>query len=292
MIGPTLQTRWDWRAAGNFICGGTGTGLMIIAAAFALSGEKSAQLSLLASLFVACGLGLVWLEIGRPMRAMNVFRNPATSWMTREGVIAMGVIPLGLIAFLLDSVTVMLIAALTASGFLYAQARILQKSAGIPAWRTPKMLPLILTTGLAEGMGVLMIVLAILKNDLMLSNNIWLLASALMIIRGIAWGIYRGDLEITAPEQTLTVLEKFSGRFLLAGLFIPLGFAFVAIVTNGHELTLAIITGLCLMLAGWDCKFTVITRAAYTQGYAIKLSPSRNGGKPGPGSKPGWRLPS
>ena len=39
---------------------------------------------MLALALVAAGLGAVWLEIGRPLRAIHVFFNPCTSWMTRE----------------------------------------------------------------------------------------------------------------------------------------------------------------------------------------------------------------
>ena len=31
-IEPRHQINWDWRAAGNFICGGSGSGLVILAA--------------------------------------------------------------------------------------------------------------------------------------------------------------------------------------------------------------------------------------------------------------------
>jgi phenylacetyl-CoA:acceptor oxidoreductase subunit 2 len=49
MLAPTLQKRWDWRAAGNFICGGSGSGLMIMAALLAILGLHTSGYALLAS---------------------------------------------------------------------------------------------------------------------------------------------------------------------------------------------------------------------------------------------------
>ena len=41
--------------------------------------------------------------------------------------------------------------------------------------------------------------------------------------------------------------------------------------------------------AGWLLKFTLITRAAYNQGFALPRLPVRGAGASGPGVKPGWR---
>ncbi len=46
--------------------------------------------------------------------------------------------------------------------------------------------------------------------------------------------------------------------------------------------------GLLTILAGWLTKFTIVTRAAYNQGFAIERSPERGSGGGGPGAKPGW----
>ena len=84
------QTYWDIRAAGNFIGGGSGSGLIAVSALAALTGElEAARLPMLAGVvLVGLGLSLVWLEIGKPWRALNVFFHPQTSWMTRESLVA------------------------------------------------------------------------------------------------------------------------------------------------------------------------------------------------------------
>ena len=76
-----LQKHWDIRAALNFMLGGSGAGLMIW---IALAQAPSTPAILLALGLVGTGLGAVWLEIGRELRALHVFFNPRTSWMSRE----------------------------------------------------------------------------------------------------------------------------------------------------------------------------------------------------------------
>ena len=87
-----LQRHWDARAAANFICGGAGSGLLVVTA-FVPSTRPIAVLVALA--LIAGGLAAVWLEIGRKLRAIHVFFNPFTSWMTRESLAAVMVFLLG-----------------------------------------------------------------------------------------------------------------------------------------------------------------------------------------------------
>lgn len=293
MLGPTLQKRWDWRAAGNFICGGTGSGLMIVAALLSSLGLATTSLALPASAFVATGLGLVWLEIGRPLRSMNVFRNPATSWMTREGMVAMLLLPMGVLTFFTNSTTLLLLSAVPAALFLYAQARILHMAKGIPAWRTAAINPLIITTGLTEGMGVLLILAGLMEGNVaaLFVGYGWIIALALVFLRGAAWLNYRYSLANNAPDQTLQVLERASIVITLLGIATPIVLLFLGKTYVQYQLPLAATAGFFMLLCGWFCKYQIIIYAAYSQGYAITHTPARGGGKPGPGVKPGWRLP-
>ena len=46
--------------------------------------------------------------------------------------------------------------------------------------------------------------------------------------------------------------------------------------------------GLAVVATGWGFKFTLITRAAFNQGFAINHMPARGAGQSAPGIKPGW----
>ena len=97
-IEPWHQTNWDWRAAGNFIGGGSGTGLVILAAVASTQGLVYWPLGLVGAVLVGIGLLCVWLEIGRPWRAMHVFYHPQTSWMTREAFVSAWLLPVTILA--------------------------------------------------------------------------------------------------------------------------------------------------------------------------------------------------
>ena len=98
---PWHQAHWDARAAGNFIGGGVGTGLIVATAAGGATGGALTALLLVALAFVGFGLLCVWLEIGRPLRALNVFINPRTSWMSREAFVGALLFPVGAVTALL-----------------------------------------------------------------------------------------------------------------------------------------------------------------------------------------------
>ncbi len=95
---PCQQTSWDARAAGNFICGGAGAGLIVFTALSGAQGPVLTALMLGGLGLVGAGLFCVFLELGRPLRAINVLFNPRTSWMTREAFTAALLFPTGLAA--------------------------------------------------------------------------------------------------------------------------------------------------------------------------------------------------
>ena len=148
----SIQKHWDVRAALNFMLGGSGAGLMIWTALLKVGSPYPVALSLA---LVGAGLLSVWLEIGRKLRAAHVFFNPFTSWMTRESFAALALFILGGAALVYPELRVG--AAIMAGAFLYCQARILRAAKGIPAWRTPLVVPLIVLSGLAEGAALLLL---------------------------------------------------------------------------------------------------------------------------------------
>jgi phenylacetyl-CoA:acceptor oxidoreductase subunit 2 len=248
---PWLQQHWDVRAALNFMLGGTGSGLMVF---LAITRAESAWPILVSLLLVAAGLGAVWLEIGRKLRALHVFFNPLTSWMTRESLAALLLFPLGLGAFL--SSQFLPAAALAAAVFLYCQARILHGAKGIPAWRAPEVVPLVVLTGLAEGAGMLMFFSV-------QPFTLTVLAVA-VVARAWAWLRYRAAVRNAALEQ--------AGKSLLwvGTIAVLLGAAASFYVAEA-----AYLAGLAAIATGWHFKLALVTRAALNQGFALPRLPVR-----------------
>lgn len=263
-VNPTRQRYWDWRAAGNFICGGTGTGL-VIASALAWATGASSWFTLLVGLgFVGLGLLFVWLEIGRPWRAINVFFHPQTSWMTREALLGPPLMASGAAALFLDFRFVVL-AAVFAAGYLYCQARMLHASRGIPAWCQKEVPLLIIATGLAEGAGLYLVIA---------KSSAAMIAAALAagIMREILRELYRrGLIRAKAPAGTLAWFSRPAETALSAArlaAIILLAFALAGWST-------AALGGLLAVVTGWGFKFMLVTQAAFNRGPVLPCTPVR-----------------
>lgn len=286
-VTPWHQTNWDWRAAGNFIGGGSGTGLLFFATLAAGSAEAYRIMALFALACIGAGLACVWLEIGKPLRAINVFFHPQTSWMTREGMVAVPLFACGLAAVWFGGGLFVGMAALLGIAFLYCQGRILHAAKGIPAWREPKIVPLILATGFVEGAGLAAVLSAFLPG----AGPRWLAGVLLgaLILRRIAWMLYFKAVDRSGlPKKAMDVLRPFGARFEMIGQLLPeitlvMGIFYGAVLPG---LTFA--AGLVAAAAGWWLKYTLVTRAAYNQGYALPVLPVRGRGEAKPGIKPGW----
>ncbi|MBX3591140.1 MAG: dimethyl sulfoxide reductase anchor subunit [Burkholderiaceae bacterium] len=271
---PWQQAHWDWRAAGNFVCGGAGSGLLVFTALSGARGAAGTLLVLAALALVGLGLLCVWLEIGRPMRAIHVFFNPRTSWMTREGFVAALLFPTGLAAAAGLSGAVW-VAALLALAFVYCQGRILRAARGIPAWREPLVVPLIVTTGLAEGGG-----LFLFSNPLhgVSSQALMALFGALLAARWLAWLAYRRRLAPTAAPRALSALDRAGGTLETIGTWLALALvapAGIGLVGGSGAAVLAALAGILAAGAGAWLKYTLVTRAAFNQGFALSKLPVR-----------------
>ena len=254
---PWVQRHWDVRAAANFMLGGTGAGLLIAGAIAAPSPRFAIAAGLL---LVAAGLGAVWLEIGRKLRALHVFFNPRTSWMTRESFAALGVFVFGAAALTRPLPWLMAALALAAAGFVYCQARILHASKGIPAWRAPEVVPLVVTSALAEGAG------AVLLFDVV--PLALLLVGLALIARAVAWSRFRKALK---QQRCADALERPGKMLVLLGTMVPLGL----LAATQLDARAALLAAPLIVAAGWWLKLALVTRAAFNQGFALPHLPVR-----------------
>jgi phenylacetyl-CoA:acceptor oxidoreductase 26-kDa subunit len=284
---PSHQKPWDWRAGIQFICGGTGTGLLFFTAVAALF-EPAWLLpaGLPALLIIGTGLFSVWIKLGRRWRFFLVILNPRTSWMAREAWLSAPLLGLLLLALLWGSPTLALVAALFGLAFLYAQARILQTARGIPVWREPLIVPLIVLTGLVEG-GALLLVATVVFIPIY-----WLIPALLLLtsLRLVAWLSYRHKLTRpgAAPLASIDVLNGIRPAVTWGGHALPVALLLIALLFPATALPAGAIAAIAAAAGGWYLKFTLITRAAYNQGAALSRTPARTPGHAGLGTRPGW----
>jgi phenylacetyl-CoA:acceptor oxidoreductase 26-kDa subunit len=266
------QAHWDWRAAGNFVCGGTGAGLALFAALCAPT-PLFLPLVLTGMALVGLGLFFVWLEIGRPLRAANVIVHLRTSWMSRESLAA-------IVLFLLGAALVAGFAvpawpiALVAAAFLYCQARLLGAARGIPTWRHPLTVPLLVVTGLTEGLGLFWLLAAWAHPPMVQALPL----AALLLARALLWRLWRVRLGANAAPPALRAIDANAPVMRWAGIAVPL--AALALVALGAlppalEATLLALAGLLATAAGWSLKFTLVTRTGYQHGFSLPRMPVR-----------------
>jgi phenylacetyl-CoA:acceptor oxidoreductase subunit 2 len=269
---PWHQTNWDFRAAFNFVFGGTGAGLLVIVALSGLGGNGMRAEILLGMALIGAGLISVWFEIGRPLRALHVGFNPFTSWMTRESFAAGAVFALGLAAAWLGSAPLAQATALVALVFAYCQGRILQGAKGIPAWRVPALGWLNFITALTEGAGLFVALAAVFDTP---ARGVLAYFSLALIARGLAWSIYRASVAKIVVRPALAVLDR-TGKILIQfGTIAPLALLLLGVVAGDVARFAAPLAGIAALATGWQFKFVLITRAAYNQGFALPRLPVR-----------------
>ncbi len=254
-----LQTNWDWRVAGNFICGGAGSGF--IALALVLGAEAMRSKLMLAGLaLVGVGLLCVWMEIGQPMRAFNVFRGLGHSWMSREAMVATLLFASGLAMFIVDARFAWPMA-LFALAFLYCQGRMISAARGIPSWREQMVVPLIVVTGITEGCGLLALAGPGLARS---TATVAIVLAGLVVVRYAVWEVYRR--RATGAGNAAAALRRAGNAVLWLGTALPLLLVVAALSLSINVALLLFIAGLAALLAGGYLKFALITRAGYTLG--------------------------
>jgi phenylacetyl-CoA:acceptor oxidoreductase subunit 2 len=265
------QTHWDWRAAGNFVCGGAGAGLVAVSAA-AGAHTTAGRATIAAGLaLVGLGLLLVWLEIGRPRRALNVFAHLRRSWMSREAAAALALLGLGagLAAGRGWPAWPALLAALF---FLYCQARILSEARAIPAWRAPLVTPLVVTTGLAEGLGLFCLLAAWQRPPLTFAAAL----AATVAARWILWSVWRATLRVDAPAAAMRAIDRDAWAIRWLGGVAPLALAAAGGLAGGAAgAALLGAAGLAAAAGGAVFKYSLITQACAQHGFGLPRMPVR-----------------
>ncbi len=262
----------DVELAGHVIGGGAGCGLLVFTALASAQGGLRQALLALALLLVAAGLLCAWAEIGRPWRAPKVLLHPQSAWTSREAALAPLLLGCGGAAIVWPLLQPT--AALLAGAFLYCQARIVHAARGIPAWREPLIVPLLISTGVAEGAGLYWLVAPAWGQG---NAAAWIGFGALLALRfaiGARW--YR-RLAATLHPAALRAVNG-AGHGYNAGSLLPLALAVVVLAAPlPPSLTalLQVLAGGLAVAGGALFKFMLVTRAGFNQGFTLPPLPVR-----------------
>jgi DMSO reductase anchor subunit len=140
----------------NFVLGGLGSGLYLVAAAGGGLARTPALVTAawLGPLLVLAGFGAVALEAGRPLRGLRVLARVATSWMSRECALGLGFAALAALEFVAPGPLGRAAAAGLAALFAIAQGFIPRRARGVSAWDVPVLPALFAVSALASGLGL------------------------------------------------------------------------------------------------------------------------------------------
>jgi phenylacetyl-CoA:acceptor oxidoreductase subunit 2 len=227
---------------------------------------------------MAVGLFCVFLKIGRQARFWRAALRPQTSWMTRE-LYAVAVFYPAL-AWVLAGGGAMAqgLVALSAVAFLGCQAMILVRARGIPAWRAPLIPRMIAASGMAEGGGALLVLLALAGTVLPGALAVKLIV--LVLVNTVLWWRYRSraSAEGIGPlaRQAIGLLNR---PVHLIGHGLPLLAIIAALIVPAASEGLMLVAGLALVAGGFLWKFGVIVQAGYQQGFALASLPQRGSGR-------------
>ena len=287
LASPRQQRNWDWRAAANFIAGGAGGGLLLCTSIAGLQ-TGAIRMALLSGLvLIASGLTCVWFEIGRPWRAINVYRHVAASWMTREAFVALALFAAGGWALIGVQPLFIALAGILGLVFLYSQAQMLAANKGIPAWRHPRCVPLMMSSSLAEGAGFLICVASISSSVISFPALAGLIA--LIAARAFLWKSYlRGLTADGAPQGAIDVLRGIERKLLLWGHVVPALLVVAVLAGLPGQPGLMLAAGIMTVAGGWALKFNLVRRAGFTQGMAVARLPVRGRAAAGPATQAGW----
>ena len=275
LVGP-LQKFWDWRAAMNWVFGGTGTGLAI-ATGIALWGgvldaSRAPTLYAAAAVLVSIGLFCVFLKIGRQARFWRAASRPQSSWMSRELYAALVFYPAVLACLIAPGPLAFALASLSAAAFLWCQAKILHRARGIPAWRAPLVPWMIFASGLLEGCGALILATSP-------SRPMYAALIALALANAILWRTYMSSARTEGiPPLSRRVLSSLTLPLHGVGQVLPVALVAIAWWMPDGAQVLAPLAGLAAILGGAAWKYVLVVRAAYFQGFQLPQVPQRGSG--------------
>ncbi len=287
LVTAQKQKVWKWPAATNFSLGGMGTGYYLagLLLVHVIPGDwfpallQTAVFKLLGPALVGIGFLALTTEAGRPQRGINLLRHLRRSWMSRETLAAALFIPLAGLDWLFPNPALCLSAALAALALMVCQGFIVYRARGVTAWNTRWMPLFFVTSGLATGSGLMLVVFTLF--DLLFGERVYTIASLPLVAlsTGIlnlgVWLLYLRPSN-HAFQKATAALRHPNALALSVGLghLLPILLLTLALLTNLASLgqsAVVILAGLGLIFGGVSQKFAIILDAGYLRSIVLPV---------------------
>src|SRR4030067_2333253 len=188
------QVAWGWQIAANFIMVGAGTGFYLFSVfimtledrPFAMSGQV--PYSLLAPVLAAIGFFALTMKPGRPLRSIYLFCNLRQAWVSRETLLWGVFIPVAIIDWFIPGLFLRILTITVAFALMISQGAILYQIRAIPGWNVFVMPIFFISSGLASGGGVFMLIEGMTRSPLLLSAVV--VALIAIIVHLAMWLLY------------------------------------------------------------------------------------------------------
>lgn len=283
LVSPVKQKEWSWQAAANFILGGAGTGFYLLGV-FNIIFErgKSAvthpvSLGMLAPALMGLGFVLLITEAGRPSRGRYLLYHLQNAWISRETLAFVFFVPAVILDQLFPLPFFKAWAALSALVFMVSQGFIVYASRAIPAWNVFIIPLFFISSGLASGAGIMLILNS--SGSRFAGDGPVLISLICTITNLVIWVLYlRWSRNVDFQSAT-----KGLRRPLMKILTIVIGHIFPMLILLlfyiqpyfGAEKTLsgtlAMSSGLALVVGVIAQKTGIVLSAGYTRGVDLKF---------------------
>ena len=287
LISPSRQREWGWLAVANFFLGGAGTGFYLInLTTTVIDGPFSEQYTsmphdLIALSIVALGLFCVAIEAGRPLRGYYIFSQLKKSWISREVIAFTIFVPAVVLNHFFPHRILNIVAAFSALFFMITQGFIVFSERAVISWNTAIMPFIFLSSGLASGTGV--VLLLSLSDRLLLGRSLPQLSLLCVALNLAIWLLYLrrySAVSFRSVTKSPELKRRFSKMFFAIAfghiLSILLLFLIWQIRTQHGEGgtlmgVLVGVSGLAIIIGVAAQKARIVLSEGYTRKIALKI---------------------
>lgn len=267
----------------NFTFGSAGAGLFVLNLVFGLAAPDDRiptsrdWLALVPLAVVAGSLLVLSLEAGRPSRWFHLLRNLRTSWMSREVLGATLFFGGGLCHWFSPHAVWDAVGAVGTVLFALSHGFIVYRARAIPAWSTPFVVPFFLTSALAAGAGI-WLVLAACRAPTLVEAHVSIAFVAVFLLNGATWCAYVFVPREEHFRRATSALRRVRELLLAVGLchLLPAILVLGTLLRDGsvRGITAAgVFLAGCLVIAGaWFQKHRILRTSGFLREIALPAS--------------------